>query len=121
MRWENVLSQFNFHIAHTMGKHNQVADALLQRPRVNIVSIASHKDLLEMIDYYAIDLYFRDVMSTIALGKIEEPFHVKYGYLLYNNRLCVTHALRDKVMYESHAPPYVGHRGIQATLKGTEL
>ena len=24
-------------------------------------------------------------------------------------------------MYESHAPPYVGHRGIQATLKKAEL
>ena len=24
-------------------------------------------------------------------------------------------------MYESHAPPYAGHRGIQATLKGTKL
>ena len=28
MRWANFLSQFNFHIAHIAGKHNQVADAL---------------------------------------------------------------------------------------------
>ena len=33
---------------------------------------------------------------------------------------CVTHSLREKVMFESHAPPYAGHRGIQATLKGIE-
>ena len=30
--------------------------------------------------------------------------------------------MRDKVMYEFHGPPYaMGHRGIQATLKGEEL
>ena len=74
-----------------------------------------------MIDEYATDQYFKDVMSAIAMGKNKEPFIVKDGYLLYGNRLCVTHALRDKVMYESHAPPYAGHRGIQATLKGAEL
>ena len=60
-------------------------------------------------------------MSVIALGKKEELSNVEDGYLLYGNWLCVTHALHDKVMYESHAPPYVGHRGIQATLKETEL
>ena len=60
-------------------------------------------------------------MSAIALGKKEEPFSVQDGYLLYGNRLCVTQALREKVMFESHAPPYAGHRGIQATLKGIEM
>ena len=29
--------------------------------------------------------------------------------------------MHDKVMYESHAPTYVGHRGIQATLKGVDM
>ena len=24
-------------------------------------------------------------------------------------------------MFESHAPPYAGHKGIQATLKGIEM
>ena len=65
---------------------------------------------------------FKDGMFVIALGKIEEPFHVKYGYFLYyDNRLCVTHDMRDKVMYKCHAPPHAGHRGIQATLKGAEM
>ena len=121
MRWANFLSQFNFHIAHIAGKHNQVADALSRRPQVNAVSIATHNDLSQMIDEYATDQDFKDVMSAIAMGKNEEPFQVKDGYLLNGNRLCVTHNLRHKVMYESHAPPYVGHRGIQATLKGAEL
>ena len=121
MGWENSLSQFNFHIAHIAGKHNQVTDALSQRPKVNAISIASHNDLSIMIDEYALDPDFKDVMSEIIMGKNEEPFHVKDGYLLYGNQLCVTHNLRDKVMYESHAPPYAGHRRNQAPLKGAKL
>ena len=74
-----------------------------------------------MIDEYAMDPDFKDIMSAIALGKKEEPFNVQDGYLLHGNRLCVTHSLREKVMFESHAPPYAGHRGIQATLKGVEM
>ena len=79
-----------------------------------------------MTNEYAIDPDFKYVMSVIAIGKNEEPFHVKDGHLLYGNRLCVTHNLQDKVMYESHAPPYAGcpyagHRGIQATLKGAAM
>ena len=44
MRWANLLSQFNFYIAHIAGKHNQVVDALSQRPKVNAVFTASHND-----------------------------------------------------------------------------
>ena len=74
-----------------------------------------------MIDEYAMNPHFKDVMSTIASKKKEEPFSVQDGYLLYGNRVCVTQALREKIMFESHAPPYAGHRGIQATLNGIEM
>ena len=70
-----------------------------------------------MVDEYAMDPNFKDVMSAFAIGKKEEPYDLKYGYLLYGNWLCVTHGLHDKVMYETHAPPYVGQRGVLATLK----
>ena len=121
MRWANFLSQFNFHIVHIARKHNQVVDALSQRPQVNAISIASHNDLFKMIDEYAIDTDFKVVMPAIAMGKNEEPFHLKDGYLLYGNRLCVTHNMGGKVMYESHAPPYEKHRGLQATIKGAKM
>ncbi|MCO5581409.1 hypothetical protein L7F22_035293 [Adiantum nelumboides] len=97
-----------------------VANALSRRPKVNAVSIATHNDLSSMIDEYAIDPDFKDVISAIALGKKEEPFTLEDGYLLHGNRLCITHSLREKVMYESHAPPYAGHRGIQSTLRAIE-
>ena len=75
---------------HIAGKHNQVVNALSCRPQVNVVSIAYHNDLSSMIDEYATDPHFKNVMSAIALGKIEKPLSVQYGYLLYGNRLCVT-------------------------------
>ena len=34
-----------------------------------------------------------------------------------HGRLCVTRQLRQKVLTESHAPPYAGHRGIDSTIK----
>ena len=112
---------FNFHISQLRGKHNQAVDALLQRLRVNALSIASHTNLSKMIGEYAINLDFKDVMFTIELGKIEEPFHVKDDNLLYGNRLCVTHNRCGKVMYETQVPSYLGHRGIQAMLKGAKM
>ncbi|MCO5568169.1 hypothetical protein L7F22_021865 [Adiantum nelumboides] len=96
MRWANFLSRFNFHIAHIAGKHNQVANALSRRPKVNAISIATHNDLSSMINEYAIDPDFKDVISAIALGKKEEPFTLQDGYLLHGNRLCITRSLREK-------------------------
>ncbi|MCO5606721.1 hypothetical protein L7F22_060911 [Adiantum nelumboides] len=120
LRWANFLSRFHFHIAHIPGKHNQVADALSRRTRCNAAFAASHNDLTSMVDEYATDPNFCDVMSAIALGKTQEPYVVQDGYLLYGSRLCVTKSSREKVMYESHAPPYAGHRGIQATMNAIE-
>ena len=74
-----------------------------------------------MLDDYATSLEFKDIMSKLALGKQEEPYDVKDGFLLYGNRLYVSHYLHEKVMYESHVSPYTGHRGIQATLKGVGM
>ena len=85
------------------------------------MSIASHRDLLEMIYEYATYLNFKYVMFAIALGKREEPYAAKDNYLLYGNRLCVTHSIHDKVIHESHACPYAVHREIQAMLKGVEV
>ena len=82
MRWANFLSQVNFHIVHIPGKHNLVADALSRRPQVNVVSIATHNDLSLMVEEYATDPDFRDIMSAIALGKKEEPYVLQDGYLL---------------------------------------
>ena len=120
MRWANFLSQFHFHIAHILGKQNMVADALSRRPRVNAVTIAYSHDLTDMIGKYAEDGDYATIMANLESGKTHEPFSLKDGFLLHGSRLCITKNLREKVMYESHAPPYAGHRGIQATTQAIE-
>ena len=74
MRWINFLSQFHFHIAHILGKHNLVANALLRRPRVNVVSITYHNDLTNMVDAYAIcyDAVRTAMVSAIATAMKEK-------------------------------------------------
>ena len=59
-----------------------MANALSHIPTVNAVSIAAQNDLSYTIDEFSIDSNFKDIMLAIALGKIEEPFHVKDCYLL---------------------------------------
>ena len=73
-----------------------------------------------MIDKYAEDEDFAQIVSDISQGKVREPFSLNEGFLLHGSRLCVVKDLQEKVMYESHSPPYAGHRGIQATTKAIE-
>ena len=98
-----------------------MANALLKRPKVIKISIASHKDLSSMIDKYAIDTHFKYVISVFKLGKKEESHNVKDGYFVYGNRLCVAHSMHEKMMYESHAPQYARYRETQAILKGSKM
>ena len=109
MRWANFLSQFNFHIA------------LSRRPLVNAVTIAHHNDLTAMIDDYINDEDFSSIMAAISNDLPHEPYSLKDGFLLHGSRLCITKNLRDKVMHESHVPPYARHRGIQATTQAIEI
>ena len=88
---------------------------------VNVVSIAYHNDLTSMVDAYAINPNFANAMFALTNGKTQDPYMLKDGFLLYNSKLCVTQGLRKKVMQESHAPPYAGHRGIQATTNAIEM
>ena len=39
---------------------------------------------------------------------------------MHGSQLCITKNVHEKFTYESHAPPYVGHRGIQATIQAIE-
>lgn len=63
------------------------------------MSISTHNDLSFMIDEYNSDLDYENVMLPITWQKNEEPYSLQDGYLLYGNRICVTHLLREKVNY----------------------
>ena len=92
------MAQFHLHIALILSKHNQIADTLSQIPRVNAISIAYNNDLTSMLDEYAIDPNFTNVMSTNTMGKTQDPYKISDGYLLYGNCLYNTKNLREKVM-----------------------
>ena len=70
---------------------------------------------MAMIDDYTNDEDFASIMATISNNLPHEPYSLKDGFILYGLRLCITKNLREKLMNESHVPPYAGHRGIQAT------
>ena len=73
-----------------------------------------------MIDRYANDNDFASIYQDLMNGNTQEPYSLNEGFLLHGSRLCVVQDLREKVMYESHSPPYVGHRGILATTQAIE-
>ena len=92
-----------------------MADALSRTPRVNAVSVAYTQDLTSMLDKYANDNDFFEIFQDLNNGHTKEPFSLNEGFLLHGSRLCIVKDLCEKAMYESHCPPYAGHRGILAT------
>ena len=76
---------------------------------VNAVSIAHHHDLTSMIDEYVQDDDYAQLVAKLANDIPHDPYSLKYGFLLQGSLCCITKNLREKFMYESHVPPYVGH------------
>ena len=72
---------------------------------------------LSMRDAYATDEDFALIYKSLQEGKSDDDFSLKEGFLMHGKRLCIIKELREKVMLESHAPPYAGHRGVQTTFK----
>ena len=114
------LISFLNHI-HIPGKQNNVADALSRRPRVNAVTIAYHQDLTSMINDYKSDPDFAIIYAQVEQGQQITPYSLKEGFLMFGPRLCITKTLREKVMKESHEPPYAGHRSAQPTIQAMEI
>ena len=53
---------------------------------------------LAMIDAYATDLDFANVMSALAIGKTQDPYMLKDGFLLYDSKLmCYTRFERERL------------------------
>ena len=120
MRWANFLSMFHFQIVHVDGKKNVVADALSRKPQVSAVSIVFHDELDVMKEQYTQDEEFCIIYDSLTSGERHNHYTLRDEFLLMHGKLCVTKAMRPKVMTESHAPPYAGHRGIDATVKALE-
>ncbi|MCO5578310.1 hypothetical protein L7F22_032150 [Adiantum nelumboides] len=111
------LVHVSFQIVHVEGKKNVVADTLSRKPQVSAMSISYHNELEEMKGQYAEDEAFARIYDQIINGQRHEHYTVKSDFLMMHAKLCVTKQLRPKVLIECHAPPYAGHRGIDATPK----
>ncbi|MCO5577168.1 hypothetical protein L7F22_030992 [Adiantum nelumboides] len=120
MRWANFLSMFHFRIVHVEVKKNVVVDALSRKPQVSAVSISYHNELEEMKGQYVEDKYFARIYDQIINGQRREHYSLKSDFFMMHGKLCVTKQLRPKVLIECHAPPYAGHRGIDATVKAID-
>ena len=79
---------------------------------VNAISIAHHHDLTDMIDKYVHDDDYTSIMAKLDNDIPHDPYSLKDGFLLHGSWLCIANNLMEKVMCESHVPPYAGHRGI---------
>ena len=84
------------------------------------ITIAHNHDLTSMVDRYEKDKDLSTIFSILTNGILQEPFSLNKGFLMHESRLCTTKNLHKKVMFESHSPPYAGHRGIQATTQAIE-
>ena len=62
-----------------------VANALSRRPRSNAISIAYNHDLTSMIDKYAQDSDYADIMRDLERNVTQEPFSLKEGLLLHGS------------------------------------
>ena len=87
---------------------------------VNAITIAHHHDLTRMIDEYVQDDDYASIVAKLVNDIPQENYSLKEGFLLHGSRLCITKNLREKVMYESHVPPYARHQGIQARTQAIE-
>ena len=113
MRWANFLSMFHFQIVHVDGKKNVVADALSRKPRVSAVSIVFHDELINVMkEQYTQDEEFCRIYDSLTMGERHNHYSLRDEFLLMHGKLCVTKAMRAKVLTESHAPPYAGHRDM---------
>lgn len=120
IKWVNFLNTFHFQFLHIAGKENVVADALSRRPSINALSLAFHEDLSSLKNQYDSDGDFNSIWKDLQVGIPSKDFVIKNGYLYHHDKICITSHLRQKVLEESHSPPYTGHRGVSATLDSLE-
>ena len=87
---------------------------------MSALSISYHQELDDMKEPYANDDDFSRIYEQLINHQHHDHYVLKDGFIKMHGRLCVTKQLRPKVLLESHAPPYAGHRGIDATVKAVE-
>lgn len=83
-------------------------------------SIVFHEEHDVMKELHATEDEFANVYDPLLEGERHEHYTLCNRFLLMHGQYCVTWALHKKVLNENHAPPYVGHHGVEATIKAIE-
>ena len=86
-----------------------MANALSRRPQVNATTIAHHKGLSLMVYDYKHDQDFSSIYEKLEQGQVVARYSIKGGFLMHGSCLCITKSFKEKIMQESHEPPYAGH------------
>ena len=86
----------------------------------NALTIVYNHDLTSMIGSYEQGEDFAPKFNDLTNGITKEPCALKEGFLMYGTRPCIIKNLCEKVMFESHVPPYARHRGIQESTQAIE-
>ena len=53
-----------------------------------------------MIESYAQDSDYQNIMAKLAQGQMQDPYTLKEGFLLHGDWLCITKDMHAKVMSE---------------------
>ena len=80
-----------------------------------------HIDLDFLKQDYAQDKDFSNIVSLHESGQtLCLNFSFNDGYLFFTRHLCINQNLRKNIMAKCHLPPFIGHRGINATIQAIE-
>ena len=125
VRWNELLSKFNFKIEYIKRKENRVVDAINRRSQImQIPAISNWKyDLkIRLHEALKIDDCYLQVVSLLQESNMPLKF-AKYalvgdGTLQFNGRIYILDKcdLKKIISQETHNVPYGGHRSYQKTL-----
>ena len=113
-QWVEFLQEFSFEIKYTLGKKNQVVDALSRRGVALAITLVQSSLLDEILQKILMDTFFGTLILEIQNQrehKSLEDYIWKEGLLYFNGRLCILNELQKQILKEAHETPLAAHRG----------
>ena len=122
-KWTTKLQGYDFEILYKPGKQNIVADALSCQETPNpslLLAISSPvPDLLQEIQHFYSTFEEKALIQSCTKDhQLPSLFSTRQGILFFWNHIFLptTQDFRQRILYELHASPTVGHSGLKPTL-----